>query len=355
MEYQYDRDLFLKSIFDGDTVYFETAFPIKGEAIQLLYPIEEIIAVTNFGLNLIYEEGRDYIVKNHNLVLTDNTRIPQMTLDEYYKREPEEVRIDVSKERCPYKFNEDRFLFFCEKDGTIKHQIAITYKHKPEPNRFKQSPQRNKLSRFFNKLKSKKETTIVFYGDSITEGNNASGTIYGNNVPPYCESWAEMITNYLADKYQTKINYVNSALGGMTTKWGEENYEERVNKYHPDLLVLAFGMNDGNLPKNEHFAEILTIIEGVKAKNPECDIVLISTTIPNIESTWFDGNQKEYITEYQKYDDPHVALVDMTTTHFKLLERKRFKDMTGNNINHPNDFLIRIYAQMILSAMEEIK
>ena len=61
MKYQYDRDLYLKSIFDGDTVYFETAFPIKGETIQLLYPIEEIIAVTNFGLDLIYEKGREKV------------------------------------------------------------------------------------------------------------------------------------------------------------------------------------------------------------------------------------------------------------------------------------------------------
>ena len=79
MKYQYDRDLYLKSIFDGDTVYFETAFPIKGETIQLLYPIEEIIAVTNFGLNIIYEEGRNYIVKNHNSLIIKEKKIYENT------------------------------------------------------------------------------------------------------------------------------------------------------------------------------------------------------------------------------------------------------------------------------------
>jgi len=40
--------------------------------------------------------------------------------------------------------------------------------------------------------------------------------------------------------------------------------------------------------------------------------------------------------------------------HLDLLKRKAFKDMSGNNINHPNDFLIRIYAQTILSALGEM-
>jgi len=38
-------------------------------------------------------------------------------------------------------------------------------------------------------------------------------------------------------------------------------------------------------------------------------------------------------------------VMDMTTLHGNLLTRKRYCDMTGNNVNHPNDFLARAYAQ----------
>ena len=44
-------------------------------------------------------------------------------------------------------------------------------------------------------------------------------------------------------------------------------------------------------------------------------------------------------------------LVNMTDVHDHLLTRKRFVDMTGNNINHPNDYLIRVYAQVILKTL----
>ena len=34
-----------------------------------------------------------------------------------------------------------------------------------------------------------------------------------------------------------------------------------------------------------------------------------------------------------------------------VLERKEFRDYTGNNINHPNDFFCRGYAQTIFKAL----
>ena len=34
----------------------------------------------------------------------------------------------------------------------------------------------------------------------------------------------------------------------------------------------------------------------------------------------------------------------MTSMTLSVLERVDFRDISGNNINHPNDFLARIYA-----------
>ena len=47
-----------------------------------------------------------------------------------------------------------------------------------------------------------------------------------------------------------------------------------------------------------------------------------------------------------------VAVADLTTFHEDVLATgKRYRDMTANNINHPNDFFARFYAQVILTAL----
>ena len=348
---KYDRDIYLKPFDEGKIMYFETILPIKGEEIKLLFPVEEVFFVTNYGLDVIYEEGKDYIVKNGKIVITKNSKIEQLEIDEYYPKEKTSLGLKVAKAHCPYKFNEDRYVMYGEVDYITKHQIAITYRHKQEKVLFEHKCQKEKLKNFYSKLEKNKEATIVFFGDSITVGCNSSGTEYGGNVPPYAESWPVMVTKAIEKDTESKINYVNTAVGGTLTEWAVENYDERVNKYHPDLVVLAFGMNDACLPIEEHIKQIKTIINGIKEKNPMCEFVLISTTVPNIESDAIDQNQKSQYLEYEKLDLDYAAYLNMTLSHLKLLERKKFKDMSANNVNHPNDFLARLYAQSVLKVM----
>ena len=152
MDLKYDLDIYLKSFNNSDISYFETALPLKGETIQTLFPIEEIIAVTNYGLDVIYEEGKDYIIRDKKLVITENSRIKQTLVDEYYRKEPDSLQINIDKEKCHYCFNEQRYLLFGEQDYITRRQIAITYKHKPGNAVFAQKNQKDQLNRFFNKL-----------------------------------------------------------------------------------------------------------------------------------------------------------------------------------------------------------
>ena len=46
-----------------------------------------------------------------------------------------------------------------------------------------------------------------------------------------------------------------------------------------------------------------------------------------------------------------AVLADMTTLWTDLLARKSDFDLTGNGLNHPNDFGHRLYAQMILALL----
>ena len=41
----------------------------------------------------------------------------------------------------------------------------------------------------------------------------------------------------------------------------------------------------------------------------------------------------------------------MTAVHERLLERKNLRDTLSNNVNHPNDFMHRVYAQVALKTL----
>ena len=49
-----------------------------------------------------------------------------------------------------------------------------------------------------------------------------------------------------------------------------------------------------------------------------------------------------------------VALADVQKVWKKLLERKDFYDLSGNGVNHPNDYGHRVYASVIFQLLSGI-
>ncbi|MBQ5840751.1 MAG: SGNH/GDSL hydrolase family protein, partial [Clostridia bacterium] len=152
-----------------------------------------------------------------------------------------------------------------------------------------------------------------------------------------------------------KINAVNTAKGGQTTQWGLANVEENVNKYNPDLVVLAFGMNDGSrkYTTGVYKANTEQIINAVRAKHPDCEFLLVATHLPNPDESSRQGPQEEYQTCLKELANSKkgVAVANVTEVHKHLLTKKRYGDMTANNVNHPNDWLIRMQGQIIAQAL----
>ena len=73
--------------------------------------------------------------------------------------------------------------------------------------------------------------------------------------------------------------------------------------------------------------------------------------MPNAEVGKFLGKQEEYLPVLLSLETEGVVVADMTTYHKSLLEHKRYYDMSGNNVNHPNDFLARAYAHVLWQTM----
>lgn len=59
----------------------------------------------------------------------------------------------------------------------------------------------------------------------------------------------------------------------------------------------------------------------------------------------------EQLEALKKLKQEGIAIADFYTMQKTLMNRKRFIDMTGNNLNHPNDFLIRCHAQVLATML----
>ena len=353
---QFTQDLFtyLKPLWKGEKMVNETLMFVGKEDVGvLMYKPKEVLSLYDYRLEKKYEKDVDYKVEGKNFYrLSEN--IPYWQEEEYYQTVFEKYRIGANKEICE-KMGGERFLKYGEGDTFTKMQVAITYTHDdcwtgPVP-----QGKSEKFSTALSKLKTGKKCKMLFYGDSITTGCNASATPQGGETPPYMPPFPNLICQYLQKRYSAEIELINTAVGGMSTKWGLDNVQERVIDYSPDLVFLAFGMNDPATPRATYKSMIKETIEKIRAALPETEIMLVSSILPNNESdeNWF-ANQCVFHLDLADLEKEYsfVGLADITQMQKHILTTgKRYRDMTANNINHPNDFTHRLYAQVMLTTL----
>lgn len=347
MEYdKYTLETYVNPFWDSKYMYNETMmFVGKDDCPSMLFTAEEVISVRSYDLKTEYKEGKDYVIEDNCIKLTPDTSIPYYTEEEYYPT-------TYKPGACFGCTRDDKnYILFGEGDTFCKKQIAVTYRHSGWNKVSEIADMSDRFSRSLEKLEKGKPLNVVFYGDSITTGANSSGII---GVGPYAQSFPEMIVGWLEKKYpSSKITYVNTAVGGMNTKWGADNVEQRVNAHNPDLVFIGFGMNDPSLAPSVYKEQIRSVIDSVKSALEETEIMLFSSILPNEEVAGFFGNQRLFEAELKDLADElnGVGVAPITSMHEYLLKTKRYYDMTGNNVNHPNDFLARIYAQVILKSL----
>lgn len=349
---KYDLHAYTQPYWSGDIVYNESVMVLADkdgnvQDIPLLYHADEIISVRKFHLATEYKQGRDYELVDGKLHIPSGSAITPVAYSTYY---PAAASANTYPLNSTYGSG---FLYFSEGSKLHTMQIAVTYRHSDKYTGTVPVYKGNSLPKTTAKLKGGQKLNILVYGDSISTGANSSGAV---NVAPNAPAWYDMFFGVLKEKYKTaKLSMVNTSVGGMTSEWGAANAEERAADKRPDLCIIGFGMNDGTakMPAADFKKNIQTIMDAVTKKNPDCEFILISTSLPNKEAYIFYGNQKEYLPVLKSLEKTGTVVADMTTFHEDLLARKRFCDMTGNNINHPNDFLARAYAQLMCRTVIE--
>lgn len=339
---------FLQPFWKADTIYSEAIQPVKNgdknpEA-QLLFNAKKILSVRDAHLQKEYKKNKDWKYKNGKFVLTRRTTIPYFTKDE--------LLFNGEKEGASLRAKKDGYYVLFSESGLLQsRQLAVTYVK--EKGSVWEGPlpvyAEKLLPATLGKLQSGRPLKIVFYGNSIETGANSSITLH---QPPFLPTWPEMIVYNLRNYYGNAIPFKNASKGGMAAQWGLENTGTQVNVENPDLVIIGFGMNDGTakVAPEVFIEQIKGIMRTVKQANPSCEFIVIATMLANPEAI-HSQIQQEYLKPVTELAGKGVAVADMTSIHKELLRHKAYQDMTGNNINHPNDYLARWYAQVISALL----
>ena len=113
-------------------------------------------------------------------------------------------------------------------------------------------------------------------------------------------------------------------------------------------------MNDasGRVKKEQYIANTQAIMDSIRTGNPDAEFILVATMRGNPEWT---ATSNEHYDAYREgllgLDGDGVAVADVTSVWSELLAHKPFTSITGNGVNHPNDFGHRMYAQVILGLL----
>ena len=174
------------------------------------------------------------------------------------------------------------------------------------------------------------------------------------HAPPNQPAYVGLLEEGLRARFAADLTIKNISEGGQDTTWGVK-MAPKVADENPDLVLIAFGMNDVGraIPAAAYAQNIQNMIDIIRQKRPDTEFLLVTTMIGNAE--WAQLTSPlfmEYRDALTRMTGPGIAIADVTSVWADVLKSKKFLDFTGNGLNHPNDFGYRIYAQVILQAMQ---
>jgi len=316
---------------NGESLIF-----VGGEPSRLAYPPsrDEPLRLRSTYLagpaTLIYEEGRDYRVDYASGTLTrlPGSRLPDFRTNVLHAQE----QFDHTK--FPGYGNKPFFAY-------ADYRLADGVRWPVQPS------QADRLRSTQRKLAAGEAVTIVAFGDSITNGGEAS--------VPELIFWRRWVTDLQARYPRAKITATNGATGGDTSTRGLQRLQAKVIDEKPDLVLIGFGMNDHNrrgVPLPEFERQLREMIARIRT-GTTAEIVLFSTFPPN--PRWMHGTNR--MAEYAGVTarvaaETGCAYADVFNNWQAMAARKRPEDLLANNINHPNDFghwiYYRVFAEMEL-------
>lgn len=343
----------LEPIWSSPTTHRESVMFVADEARRsatgkLLFPATKILSIHSADGRTRFEMGKDCELSadGRELILLEGSRIPHLNAEELFPPAG-------APRTIPQKADDaERHVLFENGHWFHDQQVEVTYEHDaptwdaPIP-----TVSREQLPHVLAKLKAGEPVTIGVSGDSISAGGNASGM---TNASPGMPAFPELVAAQLEKSYGAKVTLHNRAVGGWTSPQGAGDLDALL-ETKPDLVIIAYGMNDVGYRNAEAFQKTIAgMLERIRQANAETDVILVAPMTGNPQ--WIHTPAELfplYRDALAALTGPGVALADLTSTWQHILHAKRDVDLTGNGVNHPNDFGHRLYAQTILALLVE--
>ncbi len=334
----------LSEVIQSDPILFVRDTEAKEARGSLVFPIEDVVVVTNAAGDITYQEGVDYRFQpgTREIIVPCGSQVVTAL--------PADLRRPAKSQRhsLTHRDGNGEILFGANLEYH-QMQTMVTYKkQRSDWPVAMPSFKSDVLPITLQKLRDHEDVSIVLLGDSISTGCNASG--WGKGAP-FQPAYPDLLLQHLREHYQTNVTLTNLAVGGTATPWGITIIDQVV-PHEPDLLILAFGMNDSaGRSADEYRKNVATMIAKTRAQLPKTEFILIASMLGNRDWVALKHDVfPQYRDELAVLRQPGIALADMTSVWEEFMKRKKDRDLTGNGVNHPNDFGHRVYAQ-VLSAL----
>lgn len=219
-----------------------------------------------------------------------------------------------------------------------------------------------KINLDYNGLIEHGSITIVVFGASVTHGAFGEGEIDYDSV--YHKLFRDKI---LAVNNYVPVNIINSGIGGTTAYGSLGRFEKQALAFQPDLLIIAFALNDVNGPLDEYLYALKEMFTKAQARGIE---VVFMT--PNMMNTYVAEDTPKVHLEYAKVVaklqtsgkvDEYIQRarevakecgVKVADCYAKWKELSKTTDTTlllDNRINHPSREMHKLFADTLFETV----
>jgi acyl-CoA thioesterase I len=317
----------------------------NGAMVRLARPAKKILAVRAANRTRTLDPAVDILLAESGLsfAVLIKDLIPAISTEAMYKapNAPQSYRHRTG--------NENQWLLYAPGRWFHDRNVEVTYEvieHVVAPELI---AVHGALPRCMTRLAIKQPLRIGVSGDSISTGLDSSLTA---DAPPHQAGYVGLIQSQLARDFSTDIQVTNRSVAGWSISNGNEDAEQLLSA-PLDLVIIAYGMNDVGRRDPKWFQDQLQrLIRTIQSRQPEAEIAIVSPMLGNPE--WIHTPAEmfgPYRDAMLACVGPGVALADVTEVWTWMNRHKHFLDMTGNGLNHPNDFGHRLYAQCLLQLL----
>ena len=168
--------------------------------------------------------------------------------------------------------------------GGLTHgrTVAVTYTHSADLQHWQPGESAGALARVSRRLQRRESLTICLTGDSISEGYDSSGF---HGIPPYQPAFGPLVATALSQEYAAPVHLHNQAVADRRPRMVSNT--SAIAALKPDLVMIAFGMNDACYAEAAEYAtNVSAILARLQERVEKVEFLLISPMLPTDECTW---------------------------------------------------------------------